>query len=261
MVEGVEAGGVVQQFEHAHGPAQPGFDHLVHLRRAGDAQLHQPDALGDEVVDEAGHEKSGGVLHHHRLFADGGQVGQHGFQGGGIGQLAASHLDQGHYVGGVKPVGAHQPPRPFQLRGQFRDEDGGGVGCDDDAVRRASFRQRQGLLLEIDHLGDGLDDQVRVLQPLGVLRRPFHPGKQCGGLLLAQLAALHRLGQSEGALFDQFQAVIDRLGPAGKQGHLRAAALQAGQGDPVAHQTAAAQNGDALKSVFSAHAAPPFPAL
>jgi len=69
-VEGAEAGGVVEELEDAHRPAQAGLHHLVDLGRAGHPDLNEADRLGQEQVDEAGHEEAGGVGHHDRPLAD-----------------------------------------------------------------------------------------------------------------------------------------------------------------------------------------------
>src|SRR5581483_12025375 len=76
--------------------------------------------------------------------------------------------------------------------------------------------------------------------------RSPEPVSGCGGGVGGELPPGDGAFEAERAVDDEVEPALDGLGPGRDDRHLAVGARQAGQGDAVAHEAAAAEDGDPL---------------
>ncbi|MGX1117076.1 hypothetical protein RKD37_002439 [Streptomyces ambofaciens] len=110
-----------------------------------------------------------------------------------VGLLAADDLQQGEDRDRVEEVEADDPLGVLELRRHLRDGERGGVRREDGVRGRDRLDLREDLLLDAHLLEDGLDDEVRVREALGLVQDAGHQGLQAIGLVLVDTALAEQL--------------------------------------------------------------------
>lgn len=152
-----------------------------------DAFADGRDGLVDEGADDAAGEEATAVVHHDRGLADLQRVvddlGQHRIRG----LLTLDDLDQRHLVDRREEVDSDEVLGTLHTLGEDGDRQGRGVGTQDGVGLDDVLDLLEHLVLHLDRLEGGLDDEVHALEVGGVDGR-VDAGEQSVALLLRGLA-------------------------------------------------------------------------
>src|SRR6266545_364719 len=205
---GDRVGGVqpheVEQGQRAHGMPAAQAHPLVDVHDGAGPFLE-----GADRVEQIGHEQA---VHHearlvggaHRRLAQAGREGRHLFLHRRIGAGRAHDLDQLHQGNGIEEVKAHEARRPLGGRRHLGDGEGRGVGGEDRSRPAGGVEGLEDLTLDVEALGDDLDDEV-ALPHAAEVRRALQSAQDLRLALGRDLALLHAFGQEA---FDLAQALL-----------------------------------------------------
>eukprot|EP00906_Rhabdomonas_costata_P010430 RCo014633 len=201
---------VVRKNERAHGHVRASHHRHINVGEARHATLQHQQSLAKVGHQQAVHNEPWGVPAGHGLLLDRLAPVHRGLEGVIAGQGSPDDLNQLHHLDGVEEVQANQLVTATRSLAQLGDGERGGVRAEDGILLGLLAKLGEELLLDVQVLNNGLNNQVALVHRSHIARRSdlAHDLRR---LILRR--SLRQLALDHFLLQPASQGVLDHLHP------------------------------------------------